>query len=396
MVLAGLLLTLLAPQVASPGIAGFHPDERLMPPGGPEIAIFRSVPPEVLSLRLSVPLVESPGEAGAGQLIQIQAEARMRALALRIGARAEVHRTPQALVYEVSGASADLDFLGWILREGLTPPAPQSFEDSRRSLRAELDRRLETPQGVLYVRIRELLSPETPSVTGTAGSLERLDPQRVHAVWARTHHRGAYRLVVAGRVPTELILAAFAGLGPREPPPPAELPAAQDTGSPRESPEVNRHWIVEARSLPDGAEAAHLVAAHWVAESIRQEGGDFEVGVEIWDVGRGRALVVSGAAFPRSRQAMDRRVSSALPDAAARLTEDRVRQLAGQIRTEILMAGRTPWGLAELVGQAWDSGHGPEGLESLLLELERVTLAEVLQLLQSVAAAPAIRQELHP
>ena len=76
------------------------------------MAIFRSVASEVVSLRLSVLLREERGEAGAGQFIQIQAEDRMRSLAERIGARAEVHRTLQALVYQVSGPVADLDLPG--------------------------------------------------------------------------------------------------------------------------------------------------------------------------------------------------------------------------------------------------------------------------------------------
>jgi hypothetical protein len=397
MLLVGLLLSaFLGPQGILTGAPGFHPDETLTPPGGPTIAIFRSVPPEVVSVRLFVPIEETPAEAGAGQLIQIQAQDRMRTLALRIGARAEVHRTPQGLVYEVSGAVADLDFLGWILREGLRPPPSETFEDARRRAHADLDWRLETPQGVLYLRVREALAPDVPSVAGTAGGLARLDPFRVETVWAKTHLRENVRLVVAGRVATELILATVADLGLPSAGPVPELPAAQDTGSPRPDPQVNRFWVVEARSLPDGSEAAALVAGRWIAEVLREDGGDFEVGVELWDIGRGRALIVSGAAFPRSRTAMVGRVESALTDAASRLTEDRVRVLSELVRSQILLDARTPWGLTELVGQAWDAGHGPEGLESLLGELERLGYPQVSGLLQSLAASPAIREELQP
>ena len=39
-------------------------DHLVTPPGGPAIAIFRGVRPEVVSLRLSFPLAEEGGEAG--------------------------------------------------------------------------------------------------------------------------------------------------------------------------------------------------------------------------------------------------------------------------------------------------------------------------------------------
>jgi hypothetical protein len=393
-----LLSTLLMPQEISGTAAppGFGPDEILTPPRGPETAIIRSVPPEVVSLRLSVPLVESPQEAGAGQLIQIQAQRRMEVIAARIGARAEVHRTPQALVYEISGASADLDFLAWILREGLQRPTPGEFAPARRELQTELDRRVETPQGVLYTRVRAILAPDAPSVTGTAGALDRMDASRLDAFWARTHRRDNFRLVVAARLPTELILSALSGVGLDDRSPAPEVAAGEQTGSPLPAPEIIRHWVVQAYRLGPGPDATDLIVAGWLGEVLRADGGDFEAGVEIWDLGTSRALVISGAAYPRSRQAMQGRVASVIGDAAARLTESDVRRLADELRTEVHMAARTPWGLAELIGQAWDSGHGPEGVEVLLDELSSVNYTRVLERIQSLAEATPVREELHP
>ncbi|MEX1258337.1 MAG: hypothetical protein WEG36_12030 [Gemmatimonadota bacterium] len=372
------------------------PDETLSPPGGPEVAIFRSVPPEVVSIRLSVPLEESQDEAGAGQLLRIQAEDRMLSLAARIGARVEVHRTPQAVVYEVSGASADLDFLAWILREGVAAPSPLTFEGARRRLRVEQDRQLETPQGVLFQRIREALVPANAPLPGSQGSLDRMDQQRLEAVWARSHRREAMRVVVAARLPAALVLTALTAVGlPQDAPIPATFPGP-GTGASRPNAQVIRNWTVDAYRLDPGTEAVALVAARWMGELLASEAGDFESGVEIWDLGGVRALVLAGAAYPRSRQAMERRIRAVLADAAGQITDADTRRIAGALRAEILLVGRTPWGLADLVGQAWDSGRGPGGAEVMLGELEGLTHAHVIAFLQSLAATSPVRETLSP
>ncbi len=391
------LLGLLMVAQAQGGIAyEFRADETLTLAGGTEVAIFRSVAGDAVSIRLSFLLQEDRSEAGAGQFIQVQAEERMRSLARRIGARAEVHRTPQGLVYQISGAVADLDFLAWILREGIQPPSGEDFEAARRLIQVENDRRSETPQGVLVTRMRAALAPSTPSVYGTVGSLSRIDPTRVLAVWQRSHRRDNARLVLAGRVRMELALAVANDLripeGPSSPAP----PPGEETGSPQPDPELIRHWVAEGYPLQRGDEAPALVAGRWLADYARTSGADFEAGVEIWDVGGGRALVVTAAAYPRGRQSMLSRLDTLFEDAAQMITEDEVEQLSGELRTEIIMAGRTPWGLAELVGQAWDAGNGPEGVASLVSELETIEHGSVVALLDTLGQSTPIREELRP
>ena len=393
---APLMALLLLAQSAPAEPARFSADELLSIPGGPEVAIFRSVAKEVVSLRLSIPLREERAEAGAGQFLQIQAEERMLTLAERIGARAEVHRTPQALVYQVSGPVADLDFLGWILRDGIGPPANGEFESARRRVQVETDRRMETPQGVLAARLRRALAPQTPSVFGTTGSLSRIDPIRLNGIWARSHRRENARLVVAGQVPTELVLLLVNDLRIPNAAPSDPLPLADETGYPEPSPEVIRHWIVAGYPLLSGDEAAALVVGRWLAESSPLNDGDFEIGVEIWDVGGSRGLVVTGAAYPRGQTALESRLETMFEDAVTLITEEDVARLSDQLRTEIIMAGRTPWGLAELVGQAWDAGNGPEGVELLTSELDEISLVEVSGLVGALARATPIGEELRP
>jgi predicted Zn-dependent peptidase len=319
----------------------------------------------------------------------------MQPVAERIGARAEVHRTPQGLVYQVSGTIADLDFLGWILRTGVQAPDATRMEETRRAIQVENDRRMETPQGVLAARLRADLAPDLPSVFGTNGTIGRIDVVQLRAIWERSHRLDRARLVVAGRVTPELALALASDLGLPEGDAP-DYPPGSDPGSPRPDPEVNRHWIAEGYRLQVTEEVAGLVAGQWLAEDVRAAGHDFEVGVEIWDLGGTRALVLTSAAFPRSADAQRAWLDRVFEDAAARITGADVSRVAGTVRTQIAMAARTPWGLAELVGQAWDAGNGPEGIETLLTNLETLTVAQVSELFLTLAASTPLREELSP
>jgi predicted Zn-dependent peptidase len=338
---------------------------------------------------------EAPSEAGAGQLLRIQAQDRMSALAARIGAHVEVHRTQHALVYELSGSLADLDFLGWILREGLKAPSESTFEDARRILRADLERQIETPQGVLRSRILEALSPGSGSVLGGLAALDRLNPYSLRSFWDRTHRTESVRIVVAGRLPGALVRSSLGELGLATGPFPPPTSQAS-LGPSRAVPEVVRNWLVHARLLPPRSEAASLVGARWIGEVLRAADGDFESAVEIWDLPSGRALVLTGAAYPRSRQVMERGIDAVLGQAADRLTREVTRRLADEVRTEILLAARTPWGLADLVGQAWDTGQGPDGVQIFLDSLLTLDSPEIQTLLRTLASTSPIRLELRP
>jgi hypothetical protein len=93
---------------------------------------------------------------------------------------------------------------------------------------------------------------------------------------------------------------------------------------------------------------------------------------------------------------MERRIRAVPADAATRITEADTRRIADELRTELLLVGRTPWGLAELVGQAWDSGRGPGGAEAMLAELDQPAHAAVVQLLQTLGSESPVRETLSP
>jgi predicted Zn-dependent peptidase len=93
---------------------------------------------------------------------------------------------------------------------------------------------------------------------------------------------------------------------------------------------------------------------------------------------------------------MERRIAAILSEAADRLTPAITRRIADELRTEILLSARTPWGLAALVGQAWDTGHGPDEVETFLETLRTLDVTGVQSLFRTLAATSPIRSELRP
>jgi predicted Zn-dependent peptidase len=384
---------LAGPPVVDPGL---RPDTIIRVPGGPTLALFEAGSSETVVIRVSIPLAESPDEAGVGHFIRTQAEARMRNVTSRIGARAEAHRTSTSLVYQVAGASQDLDFLVWALREGMAPPEAGRHEAARREVRAALDRRLETPEGTLALRLRQALEPGGARLQGTTGTLDRLQAGHVTAAWARSHHPEEARIVVVGQVDPVVTLASLTDLGLAPDGPIPQLSPPQGTGEALGAPEVIRRWVAYAFPLDGTRTASVLVAARHLSGLVRERPGDYEASVELWDLSQGRALVLSGAAYPRGVQAMTSRLSGLLGEAIAELDEARVSTLTGELLTELRITSRTPWGMAELVGQAWDATGSPGEVDRLIEDLAQVRAEDVRAVLETLQGISPVQEELRP
>jgi hypothetical protein len=387
-------LAILTPVALDPGV--FTPYAEMEVPGFPSLAFYHSNSDEVITLRLSVPLEEAPDEAGSGQILRRLAQDRMDPLASRVGAQVRVTRHGSSLVYEVSGAAVDLDFLGWILREGLRAPDLSRFEEVRRRTLADVARRMETPQGVIALQLRESLAPGSPPPQGTLPALERMDVARIQSVWGRAHRRSLAQVVVVGNLPTEVVLAALTDLGLAEEDAYPYVGASVGGGQPRLRPEVIRTWAAEAWTWDGGRDPRALVAIRLLSESIQSRRGEYELGVEIWEVSRRWVLVLSGAAYPRGQQAMRTRLQGLLREAQQGVTDEAVRRHAAEVRREFLDAARTPWGLAELVGQARDLGESPSQMEAFVEELQRMEAADLRRFLDGLLASRPIRQEIRP
>jgi len=376
----------------------FEPDIRTEASGGAALHLYRSGGGGVVALRVSFPLGESRQEAGAGMLLRALAEDRMQSIARRIGARARVARTPDALVYEVSGPDSELDFLVWILNEGIRPPDQTRFAEVRRDQLADLLRRRETPQGVLAARIRDRAGGEGQvALGGTVGSLERMDSGVLSMIWSRTHRSAQAQIVAVGDVPLEVLLASLSDLMLPESGPDVVVPPVSFPPDPAPRPEVNRHWVAEAWVLDELQDPLALVAVAALGERVRTSAqGSYEIGVELWDVAGRWTLVVSGAAYPRNQAAMRARVRGLLTETANALDEESVRTLAGRIRGDLILQASTPWGFADAVGVALDARRDPNELEALLDGLGRIGATELRAYLGTLAARTPLRDEIRP
>lgn len=317
-------------QAQSTGI--FEPHRVLEPDWGPAIYVYRTGSSQAVALRVSVPFTEEWGDAGAGQILARMATERMEAIGNRGGVRASATRTATSLVYEVAGPAADLDFLVWVLRAGLQAPDAGPFLRIRRDAVARVDRILETPEGTLGLELRRSIDPGAPPLHGTRTALERLTPERLEELWSATHRQDAIRIVAVTRLEAEVLLAALSELGvptgEARDPPSAPQAGAQVTAEP----EVIRRWEARAWTLDEGRDPAPLVAARLLAELHRDDPGDYELGVELWEVGRRWTLVLSGAAYPRGLSAMQSRLENLAADAEGQVTDERVAHHAARIR----------------------------------------------------------------
>jgi predicted Zn-dependent peptidase len=376
--------------------APFEADLVVKAPGGPETHVFLRPGNGTVAIRVSFPLAESPDEAGAAQILRALAASRMEGMARRIGAQARVIRTAEALVYEASGPASEIDFLAWILNEGLRQPEPDRFNQVRRDQLAEVLRRQETPQGVLALRIREAAGGSSVPVLGSQVALDRMHAGIVEEVWRRTHGRDRARIVVVGDVDPEVVLASLSDL--------KLLPSAGETrpavagaaSQPSMRPEVIRHWVAEAWTMERPRDARALVAVALLGEQLRSGGGDYELGAEVWDIAGRWTLVISGAAYPRTHQAMRARIPGLLGEVLSTVTDDAVRMQSARIRGDLLLQASTPWGLADLVGQAMDAGLESRSVQMVLDELTRMEADDLRALLTTLGGRAPLRQEIRP
>lgn len=386
-----LLLLLLAAPLAAHAQASdsaFAPDTILQIPDGPRVVLLHADPGGVAALRLSVPIIESPAEAGAGRMLAALAERRMAGPARRIGARVSASRTPWGLAYSVEGAEVDLDYLTYLLRLATAEPRPESgvVDAIRTELMSDLERQAESPGDRLLSELRRAAAPELTPLAGSPGSLRLLDETRLRAVWRRSHRSASMSLVAMTSASPAALLAMLEAVG---------LPAA-DVATPRETPDPQerntgppplRSWYGEARVDHAVADPHAAVAAHLISQSVAHVGPGVEIGVRLWQL-RDRTLIVVGGAArsPRARTALRAAVQSALADVLASLDARRVEAAVERVGLEYRTLARTPGGLVERVGRMADSTGRPSGALRYLAALAGVTASSLADYLNGLGA----------
>jgi hypothetical protein len=362
----------------------------------PTLLILRAPGSPTVTLRVSVPLTETPLEAGAGRLLLDLGLDRARSMAGPVSARIDGKRTPEGIAWSVTGAMEDLDYLTFLLRVATAEPRAGriDFQRARAALLEEVRRASETPSGLVGRLLREKAFPGTPPIAGTVGSLETMTPGVLRDLWLRTHDPSRMSLLVVGDVPRELLYLSVDGLGaPADvapPDPPERTPPTRGA-----DPEVLRRWFGEARVLPDPWDPRGRVAAILVADHMRGVATSFEAHVELWQAGGQRALAVMGAAYSRAAGTMRSRVRGTLAETSEELTEAEVSAAVARLRRDVLFGARTAWGRAEAVGRHLEATGG-RGFRPWIEALDAVTLDSMKAYLTELAAITPVRTEVTP
>lgn len=380
--------------IADPAASPLVPDTVIAPPGRPRIVVLDGGLRPTLSLRLSLPLVEAPSEAGAGRLLVRLGVARARSMAARIGARVEGDRTPWGIAYTVTGSTDDIDYLAYLLRLAVREPDPTTVEfDRARSALLERARRgEETASGTLATSLRTQAAPATPPLGGTTASLARLTPRHLHDLWSRSHAASAMTVVVTAPLPAEVLLVSVQGMGASGETAPAPPDDAAPTVRPNRT-QVLRSWYGEVHLTSDPDDPRAEVAAVLAAGELRGAGGGYEAHVEVWHLRRAKALAVIGAAYDRDRRRMRTDVGAVLDRTAASLTPAGIEEAVADVRRRTLFRARTPWGLADVVGVHLDATGQPDAALTYLSALDALTVEGMRGFLRELAERTPLRAE---
>ena len=402
-VIALLLLSKLSFPGAAQEVGGtttvdpFRPDTVMSPPGAPRIVRLPAPGSPIVALRLSIPVAESPAEAGATRILQMLGEVRARALSTAVGAHVEASRTPSGIAYTVVGPTTDLDYLAYLLREAIREPVGEwaGFSQARASLMGEARRKAETPRGRVTSQLRSAAAPFAPPSEGTSGSLERLTLAKVRDVWARSHQPEVMTLLVSGDVPVDLLLVAVTDIGSPTSPTggPSDAPLSEPS---RPRTQVIRDWYGEARPIAASDEPYAEIAALLIAEQLRSSASTFEAEVQLWELHRVKVLTVVGAAYREDRQAMRQGIQRVWNTTAQELDEEALARAVAEIRKNVLLRARTPLGRVRVVGRHLDSSGSADAAGVYVDALQAATLAGIRDFLLQLAAATPARAEVGP
>lgn len=376
----------------------FRPDTVLSPPGGPRALILGAPRQGVAALRLAIPFTEGPVEAGAGAILRDLALERMQALARPVGARVTASRTPWGLAYAVEGASADFEYLAYLLRQAVARPDVESpaFQEARLRLQDAATASLETPSARIASELRAQVAPDLSPPTGTPTSVKGLDAATVLDVWRRTHQAASMTLVVSAAVVPEVVLAATRGMGAPASAAAGPLDAPAPPGGEPSRVQTLRTWYGEAFAGGDAEDPAGLVAAVLVSHYLEQAARDFEAGIELWELPRGWVLVLTGAAYPRQANAMRRVVRGTLEAVRDGLDAASVAEAVARVERDILLRARTPAGLVGVVGRAVDARGDPDAAAAEMGALHSVDLARMRAFLSALLDGAPRTAEVRP
>jgi predicted Zn-dependent peptidase len=374
--------------------------------GEPLFAVHQQPAIPLVTLRMSLQVDDPPGFAGAGHLIQHLQYAELQNQAQVVGAQVQIERTPDAIVYSVTGPAAELHYLARILRSTLQPPRVGAGArlTAEHQLAEERLAEWETAGRHLRAALRGRLVPTDISAAGTESSARRLAAEPLDELWARMYRPGRLAILAVGDVGIGEVRQEFADL-----PPAAEIDtdgAPADTVSlvPLAPAEATRGWFGVGYVVDDLDPAAVSVTAWLMAAALRERLPSGESVGEHWWTHHGQALVVI-ATLPHRLDNSD--PQPALPEIGpllavlpstllGELTEGQVSSAARALRHDMLFYSRTPERMAEVIGQFIDRGGDADSAQRFYAELAEVDASDVREVLNHLVDSSAVRVDLPP
>ena len=318
--------------------------------------------------------------------------------ARRVGGRAEIERTADAVVYKVTGPASELSYLSRLLVGVLDPPAPAADAVLRadREMREERLAEWETAAGHVRSSLRAQLFPADVSVAGTDRSATRFSTSSLPSIWARMYDPARISVVAVGDVYLADLEREFANLPARRTPAGTDIQRDSILLTSLAPAEATQAWLAAAYLANDLPPAEVNVAVRLLGGLLRLRVPTAQVQAEHWWTHHGQAVVLM-ASVPQADLALARRtVSTAITTLLPSIDFLSVSEAATLIRREVLFYSRTPDRMADLLGLFVDRGGDPNAADIFYDALDAVDDKGVRDVLQKLSTRTPARIEISP
>lgn len=379
----GLAATLTADTLAAPEVVTTARDVSLV--------VHRQPAVPLVALRVSLLADDPPGYAGAGHKLQHVLLPGLQQRAARVGARVQVARSSDALVYTLTGPASELPYLAGIIRTALRPRVLEATELLQARYELDEERKAEWEQADAHIRsaLRARLFPRDMPAAGTPGSALRLEAGQLLSAWNYMYRPERISVVAIGDVSAADVENAFRDMGPLLGTGIGEVPLdefAADTAVtiPGAVPQATRNWIGLGYGLTNVEPAAVSVTALLLQRSLQQTLRTAQVSADHWWTHHGQALALVMASSTARPASLAAPVTAAIESLQDALDEEQIRAVATEIQREMLFASRTPERMAEMIGQFVDRDRDPNAAQQFYARLGRVNERDVRRVLTAM------------
>lgn len=355
------------------------------------LVVHRQPAVPVVALRVSLLADDPPGYAGAGHMLQHVLLPGLQQRAGRVGARVQVARNSDALVYTVFGPASELPYLAGIIRTALRPRVVEATELLHARYELDEERKAEWEQAAAHVRsaLRAALFPQDLPAAGTPASAVRLEGGILLSAWNKMYSPERVSVVVVGDVSTAAVEDAFRDMGPLLGTGVGEVPLddfAMDTvvAAPVAVAQATRNWVGVGYPLTNVEPAAVSVTARLLQRTLRRTMPAAEVTAEHWWTHYGQAVALVMASPNARPAALAAPVTATMERLQNNLDGDQIRTIATEIQREMLFASRTPDRMADIIGQFVDRERNPNAAQQFYAGLDRVNERDVRRVLTAM------------